>query len=153
MEGYMTETKGTVPEIHAHIREKTEPQLMKGHPYIAPLGHELLEGVIVKRWFIEVVSYENLSDAAIAEMAARLREKNIPFFRENPEHPETTVSHFLRNIGLPKFKELNGSCIAIKAPEGSESDDEPDDEPIDVSSGTEPFICSGSRPLIPKRIN
>ena len=149
MEGYMTETKRTVPEIHAQIREKTEPQLMKGHPYIASLGHDLLEGVIVKRWFIEVVSYENLSDAAIAEMAARLREENIPFFCENPKHPEITVSLFLRHIGLPRFKELNGSCIAIKAPENPE----PDDEPIEVSSGTEPFICSGSRPLIPKRTN
>ena len=149
MEDHMSEMTGTVPEICVQIKEKSEPQLMKGHPYIAELGHVLLKGVTVRRRFIEEITYENLSHDAIAGMAALLREENIPFFCENPKHPEVTVSLFLRHIGLPRFKELNGSCIAIKAPENPE----PDDEPIEVSSGTEPFICSGSRPLIPKRTN
>ena len=145
----MSETKGTIPEICVQIKEKSEPQLMKGHPYIAELGHALLVGVVVKRKIIEEISYENLSDAAIAEMAARLRKKNISFFCENPEHPETTVSLFLRHIGLSPFKVLNGPCTVIKAPESPE----PDNEPIDVPSEIEPFICSGSTPLIPRRIN
>ncbi len=145
----MSETRETIPEIRVQTTEKSKPQPIRGHPYIAELGYDLLKGVTVKRRVIEEIIYENLPGAAIAEMAARLRKMNIQFFRENPEHPETTVSFYIRYIGISPFRKLNDPCAVIELHEEIGSDE----TIIDVSSGVEPFICSGSTPLIPRCIN
>lgn len=130
-----------VRRFRVKTRDKTENgALMPRPPYMVGIGADLLQEISAVQFGVYEHVY-TLTDAVIAEMARQIAHI---YFATPHDSAAKTFSLYLRNIGLPPFRELDDPYAVMELL---------DETPIDVSSGTEPFICSGSRPLIPKRIN
>jgi len=127
-------------------RDKTKTGTLMPRPlYVISIGADLLAEVSTTRFGVYKHIY-TMTDVVLAEMAYQIARIDCVTPRDSAAKK---FSLYLRNIGLPPFLELDDPNAVIELHEEIGSDE----TIIDVSSGVEPFICSGSTPLIPRRIN
>jgi len=132
-----------VRRFHVRTRDKTENgALMPRPPYMVGIGVDLLAKISAVQFGVYEHTY-TMTDAVLAEMARQISHVKSITPRDSAVK---TFSIYLREIGLPPFRELDGLYAVIELHDEAD----PEERPIEVMSGTEPFICSGSAPLIPR---
>jgi len=134
-----------VRRFRVNTRDKTKTGTLMPRPLYVRIGADLLTEVSTTRFGVYKHIY-TMTDAVLAAMA-----RQIAYIDCVTPHDSAakTFSLYLRNIGLPPFLELDDPNAVIELPREADSDE----RIIDVPSEIEPFICSGSTPLIPRRIN
>lgn len=132
-----------VKRFCVRTRDKTEDgALMPRPPYMVGISADLLAETSAVQFGVYEHIY-TMTDAVLAEMARQISHVKGVTPRDSAVK---TFSIYLREIGLPPFRKLDGLYAVIELRDEAD----PDGRTIDVTSGAEPFICSGSAPLIPR---
>jgi len=125
-----------VRRFRVRTRDKTlTGALMPRPPYIVGIGADLLAEVSA----IQFGVYEHvftLTDAVLAAMAQKIA--HLDFITPH-DSAAKTFSIYLRNSGLPPFRELDDPYAVIELPEES-PEDEDNDSPITHTAGEEPIL-------------
>ncbi|KKW20842.1 MAG: hypothetical protein UY61_C0021G0014 [Candidatus Adlerbacteria bacterium GW2011_GWC1_50_9] len=125
-----------VRRFRVRTRDKTENgALMPRPPYIVGIGADLLAEVSA----IQFGVYEHvftLTDAVLAKMAELITD--IDFVTPH-DSAAKTFSIYLRNIGLPPFRELDDPYAVIELPEKT-PEGEDSDPPITPTAGEEAIL-------------